>query len=148
MLRGVVLDDDAAIAVGRELMWEVGCDRVVSHQAGDVMTADLGGPHDAVICLPTRLGYDHDRVVATLSRIRAAMRPGGQLITVRSKAVGPVNPDPLVAANALFWRLGSRSDQSTIAQFQQQLTASGFGVPREHDLASAPEASVYIARAV
>jgi hypothetical protein len=148
MLRSTLIDHPTAVNIGRELMWEAGMERVVSHQPGDIFTADLGGPHDAVFCAPLIIGLDHDQVMTLLARVRNVLQPGGLLITPRSNTANCDDPDPLFASSQLLLRLASRPDPSSPAQFQSELSAAGFGVPRVHQLAGAPEFSLYVARAV
>ena len=148
MLRSTVIDCAPGIAAGRELIWEAGLERVVTHQAGDIFNADLGGPHDAVVCMPLLHRLDDDQTMTMLARVRAALAPGGLLITLRSMSVDSADPDPQLASTALLLRLVSRSDPCSPIQFDEQLAASGFAVPRIRQLASAPELFAYVARAI
>jgi len=151
MLRSTLIDHPSAIDVGRELMWEAGLDQVVSHRAGDIFTADLGGPHDAVFCTPLMMGFEPDQVMRLLARVRRALQPNGLLITLRWNAAGcadNADPDPRVASSQLLSRLASRADASSPEEFQAELNAAGFGAPRVHQLGKAPELAVYVARAV
>jgi hypothetical protein len=147
MLRSTLIDHPAAINIGRELMWEAGMERVVSHQAGDIFTADLGGPHDAVFCMPLIMGLEPDQVMTLLARVRHALEPGGLLVTLRWSATG-ADPGPRCGSGPLLSRLTSRTDLSSPAQFQAELRAAGFDTPRVHRLSKAPELSLYVAGVV
>jgi O-methyltransferase domain len=153
MLRSTLVDQSAAINIGRELMWEAGMERVVSHRAGDIFTADLGGPHDAVFCTPLMMGLDHDQVRTLLARVRRVLPPGGLLITLRWSAgsaasAAGVGAGPRFASGPLLSRLASWADPSSPEQFEAELGAAGFGAPRVHRLSTAPELSLYVADAV
>jgi 2-polyprenyl-3-methyl-5-hydroxy-6-metoxy-1,4-benzoquinol methylase len=148
LLRATVVADAPAVTIGRELIWEAGLERSVTHQTGDMFTSDLGGPYDAVICFPLLFGLDHIQVMRLLARTRAVLRPGGLLITMRATHPDEERSLPRLASSALFLRLASRPDPISPREFNDQLAAAGFGVPRVHELASAPELSVYVARAV
>jgi hypothetical protein len=147
-LRATVVDEPAAIAVGRELIWDAGLEQVVTHHAGDLMTAPLGGPYDAVFCLPLLNGLDDDATASLLQRARAALNAGGSLITLRDNGALAKLPDPAFAWHKLFLQLTSHANLSTPEQFGQQLRGNGFGLPRVQKLAAAPELSAYVARAI
>ena len=108
----------------------------------------IGGPHDAVFCMSLAVGLDHDRLTTLLARIRAVLRPGGMLITMRPTGTECDSPDPLFASTQLLHRLLSRPDLSSGEQFGAELSSTGFGVARVYPLAAAPEMSLYVARAV
>jgi len=148
MLRATVVDEPAAVVIGRELVWEASMERVISHREGDVFTADLGGTHDAALCLSALNWLDSELTMTLLRRLHAALRPGGLLVTMRptSDAVDPANSD--LAWYQLFGRLAAPIEPSTAAQFCEQLAGCGFGILRVRELAAAPERSIYVARAL
>lgn len=148
MLRSTIIDQASASAAARELTWEAGMDRVISHREGDIFTADLGGVHDAVFCLPLLTGLDDQQVGSLLQRVRAVLSPGGLLVTLRHSVDALEQSIPSLAWHELFLRLAARPDPSTPAQFRQQLHRGGFGVARVQQLASAPELSLHVARAI
>jgi hypothetical protein len=147
-LRATVVDEAPAVAVGRELIWKAGLDQVVTHRAGDMMTAALGGPYDAVFCLPLLAGLDDEAATSLLRQVRSALNAGGSLITLRQNGAPTRSADRVFAWHELFLRLTSPADPSTPEEFGAQLRGSGFGRPRIHNLATAPELSVYVARAI
>jgi protein-L-isoaspartate O-methyltransferase len=147
-LRATVIDEVPAVEVARELIWKAGLEHVVTHRGGDMMTAPLGGPYDAVFCLPLLTGLADDGAISLLRRIRSALTAGGTLITMRQNGDLARSPDPAFAWHELFLRLTSRADLTTPEQFTEQLRQCGFGLPRTHELPAAPELTVYVARAI
>ena len=148
MLRATVIDQPAATAIGRELTWEAGLDRVITHREEDIFTADLGGPHDAAFCLPLLSGLDDDQTLVLLKRIRAVLQPGGLVVCLRATTRADSEPSRTTGWERLFRELVSHIDLPSASRFREQLRCSGFGVPRVQVLAAAPELSVYVARAL
>jgi hypothetical protein len=81
-LRATVLELPGIAAVGRELVAQQGmADRVV-HRDADVLTADLGGGHDAVLVSGLLHREPADACKALLGRLREALDPGGVIYIV------------------------------------------------------------------
>jgi hypothetical protein len=148
MLRATVVDQAPAVEVGRELIWEAGLERHVTHQAGDIHVADLGGPHDAVICGPLLLDATNEQSLLLLSRVRTVLQPGGLVVTL-GPSRGAKRVDPSRASSLeLFARIRSGVAPMTADDYTRQLAAAGFGSPRARELTCVPELSVLVARAV
>ena len=138
MLWATVIDNEPAVAIGRELTWEAGMERVITHRGGDIFSTDLGGPYDAVICYPLLSGLAPEAAMALIARARAATKPGGLLITFRSNRGEDCAPTPTVLSSELLMRVISRPDPFSPVELQSTLTAGGYGVARVHALAAAP----------
>jgi hypothetical protein len=156
MLRAKVIDAAPVVAIGQELMWQHGMDCVVAHEVGTVFgsgasdpcgSRDLGGPYDAVICTPLIGGHTDEEVLDLLRSIRAALRPGGLLITLRTNHADDDAPAAAAAALDLFLRLTSHEELSSPAQFRTQLSTTGFSAPRTRRLTTAAPLTLYVTRA-
>lgn len=81
-LRATVLELPGIAAVGRELVAQQGmADRVV-HKDADVLTAALGGGHDAVLVSGLLHREPPDACKALLARLKDALDPGGVIYIV------------------------------------------------------------------
>ena len=71
-------------------------DRVVTHRDGDMFTADLGGPHDAALCLPLLRGLDRraDAVAAAAGPGRACARWAAGHAAADATAIDGARPRP------------------------------------------------------
>ena len=148
-VRATVVDSAPAIAIGREIIWEAGLERTVTHRAGDIFTADLGGPHDAAICLPLVYGLRDPQALPLLRRIRAALRPGGLLLIPRlNHRAQRCGTSFAVPAAELFLHLDSGVEPTTMAQLCEQLAAAGFSAPTIQDAPVGAELCLCVATAI
>jgi 2-polyprenyl-3-methyl-5-hydroxy-6-metoxy-1,4-benzoquinol methylase len=150
-LRATVIDHPAAVSIGREIMWEAEMDSVVEHRSGDLYTADLGGPHDAVLCLPMMLDLASEEATELLHRIRSVLKPDGVLVLLRVMQPTPSATRMQFGASAaleLFLRLQLGTADTGGGRLSEQLTATGFGPPRIHRWPSVHDVSLHVARAV
>ena len=76
-LHARVLDLEASARVGREIIAEHGLSDRVEHEVGDLVTSDLGGPHDVVLTFNIIHHLDRDQIAALAARVHAALAPGG-----------------------------------------------------------------------
>ncbi len=76
-LRATVLDLPGSARVGRQIIAEAGMSDRVEHRVGDMMEADLGGPHDGALVFDILHHLQPEQAVALLTRLRAAIKPGG-----------------------------------------------------------------------
>ena len=147
-LRATVIDEAQSVEIAREIMWETGMDEVVTHEVGDIFTADLGGPHDAALCLSVLNGVPETKVVGLLRRIRASLHPGGVIALMRvERPDADVAQSQAAAAMELFLRLLSGLDAASPQELSAQLTAAGFAPPCVVKLGS-PYLRLVVARAL
>lgn len=81
-LRATVLELPGIAAVGRELVAAQGMAERVVHRDADVLTADLGSEHDAVLVSGLLHREPPDACKALLARLREALVPGGVIYLV------------------------------------------------------------------
>jgi 2-polyprenyl-3-methyl-5-hydroxy-6-metoxy-1,4-benzoquinol methylase len=102
---------------------------------GSAFDVDLGTGYD-VILLPNFLHhFDHATNVKLLKRVRAALRPGGQLATVEF-VPNPDRVSPPEAASFSMMMLGSTAagDAFTLAELETMFRDAGFGASHAHPL--------------
>lgn len=146
-MRATVIDEAGAAAIGRELTWEAGMENVITHEVGTINTADLGGPHDAVIYHPMMSRSPGPMGNLLLERVRAALRPGGVLVFFQpgdSENVG----SPAAAMKLLLWARSGGGAISSPASATMDLVSAGFAAPRVYRLRRTPSARLNIASAI
>ena len=88
-LRATVLDLPASAAVGRRIVAEQGFADRVGFREGDALVADLGEGLDVVSAFNLVHHLSPDENVRLFERARAALRPGGCLVSARRTARSP-----------------------------------------------------------
>ncbi len=145
-LRALVVDLPGSAAVGRQIMRETGMDHAVEHRDGDMLDADLSGPHDIVLCFSILHHLTPDQVKALFTRARAALRPSGRIAILDMFRPEPGQDRRSSAAIfELFFHLTSGVDTPSEGQLRDALVAAGFAVPKRHDLPTIPDLRLYIA---
>ncbi len=100
-LKATVVDLEGSARVGREIIAAAGLSHVVTHREGDILTAELGGPYDAVLLFQVMHHLSPAQNVALLRRVRTALAPKGTLavleylreeVEARAERLGPHRP--------------------------------------------------------
>lgn len=146
-LRATVVDLPGSVAVGRKIASEAGITDVVGFVEGDMFLADLGGPHDAVLCCSILHHFSPDRIRALMARARAALRPDG-VIAVLDLFHAEREPSFSAGVFELFFHVTSGMDTPTEEGLSATLIASGFSKPRRRALRAIPDLRLYTAEAV
>jgi 2-polyprenyl-3-methyl-5-hydroxy-6-metoxy-1,4-benzoquinol methylase len=150
-LQATVLDSEPLALIGREIMWEAGMDHQVTHVIGNPMQAELGGPHDVILCHPMLLEGNGPQVTRLLRRIRGALSPKAALVIVNMQHVErPIaGPLPLeTAALELLHCVRTAGQPPALADLPDQLAAAGFARPRIRLFASTPGVSLQVTHAL
>ena len=150
-LRGTVVDFAGAAMIGREIMWDTGMDDVVGHEIGDPATAELGGPHDVVLCFSVLNRLDPRGRRVLLHRIRRSMATGAVLVTFGNGQLdGSIDgPQPgSAAAIELFRSVQHGCPPPSTAELTEALAATGFGPMRIQRLSATRDITIQIATAV
>ena len=125
-------------------MKETQMDAVVTHQEGDLETADLGGPHDAVLCFSILHHLSPTQIDTLLTRACAALKPGGTLAVLDMFRPNPGQRRRSSAAIfELFFHLTSGVDTMSEAELGDHHTRTGFTAPKRHDLPTLPDLRLY-----
>ncbi|MBC7772710.1 MAG: methyltransferase domain-containing protein, partial [Pyrinomonadaceae bacterium] len=95
--------------------------------AGDAFEVDLQGPYDLILLTNLLHHFDAQQCTTLLKRLRAALRPGGRLVTLEfipnedrvSPAMAATFPLVMLATTA-------RGDAYTFSELEHMLRAAGF----------------------
>ena len=142
-LRSVVVDLPGSVRIGREIVAGAGLADRVTYREGDALTADLGGPHDLVLCFNLVHHLTEPQVLDLLVRVRAALAPAGSLAILD----GFAEPDGRGSAAGhflgLFTYLSSGSRAYTPDQLRGWLARTGFTPPRRLAVRRIPGLALY-----
>jgi ubiquinone/menaquinone biosynthesis C-methylase UbiE len=128
------------LAIARQhVELRLGPDARLQQLAGDARTIDLGGPYDLVVISQFLQNFDAATCVAFLTRVRAALKPGGIV------AIGETPPDEerqtssyalLFAMVMLLWTSGG--DMYSYSEIATMLTDAGFTNVHRSDVSGTP----------
>jgi len=133
-LRATVLDLPGAVRVGRELVR----DPRVAFRAGDLATAELGGPYDGALLFNVIHHLAPAQIQALLARLRDALTPGGTLAVLDL-----FGTEGSGAHLGLFFHLTSGAATYSAEQLAGWLEAAGFAPPRPVPLRRIPAQTLY-----
>jgi ubiquinone/menaquinone biosynthesis C-methylase UbiE len=95
--------------------------------AGDAFTVALGGPYDLVLLTNLLHHFNTEQCTALLKRLRAALRPGGRLVTLEFVPNADRVSPPMSATFPLVMLASTaQGDAYTFAELDQMLRAAGF----------------------
>jgi ubiquinone/menaquinone biosynthesis C-methylase UbiE len=110
----------------------IGDDRY-STIAGDAFTVDLQGPYDLILLTNLLHHFSVEGCTGLLKRLRAALRPGGRLVTLEFVPNADRVSPPMSATFPLVMLASTaRGDAYTFAEFDQMLRAAGFSKNELH----------------
>jgi hypothetical protein len=146
-LRATVMDLPGSAIVGRQIAAEGDFAKIVDFIDGDIFTAELGGPHDVVMCCSLLHHFDPDQIGTLMTRARASLRTGGTIAVV-DLFHSENRPTSSAAIFELFFHLTSGQDTPTEETLTAALVSAGFSKPRRRDLVVLPDLRLYTARAI
>ena len=79
-LRATLFDFESTLAIARDLVDAAGLADRIDCRPGDFATDDLGGPYDWALVSHIVHGHSEAAVKALLSKVAAALRPGGRIV--------------------------------------------------------------------
>jgi SAM-dependent methyltransferase len=143
-LRATVLDLPASTAIGREIIAAAGMSDRVTHLDGDVLSGDLGGPHDAALCFNLIQHLTDEQAASLMKRLHDALRPGGVLAIL-----SPISSAQSAAIKnsgiGLFFYLEFGGNPYRTIDLSRWLGDSGFGQPARVQVRSMPFHHLYTA---
>ncbi|QSQ12795.1 class I SAM-dependent methyltransferase [Myxococcus landrumensis] len=145
-LRATVLDLEGSARVGRDIIASAGLSHLVTHQAGDILTADLGGIHDGVLLFQVMHHLTPAQNVALLRRIRGALAPKGTLAVLeylREDVQAPTSSAPLIG---LHYFVTSGAAAYTPAEVEGFLDDAGYRIESSRPIRHLPLQTLLIAR--
>jgi C-methyltransferase len=108
-------------------------------RAGDMFSADLGGPYDLIIVSNVLHLFGQDQCRELLHRLRAVLKPDGRLaIHEFAPDAGPTE-DPVARLFSLVMLVRTHTGQThTLTDYHRLLTDTGFQPPDIHPLQGQP----------
>jgi hypothetical protein len=133
-----VLELPAALACARRLARQLGVSDLVTHRAGNALTADLGSRrYDLVFLGNITHHFSAEENRNLLARIQAALRHGGTVAIWdfhQPDAGSP--PDVVVDGFALLFRINSGGRVHALGDYSEWMARAGFRDVRRHRVPS------------
>ena len=99
----------------------------VSTIAGDAFTVDLAGPYDVILLTNLLHHFDHAANVRLLKRLKAALKPGGRVVTLEFVPNADRISPPMPATFSLVMLASTPAgDAFTFAEFESMFAEAGF----------------------
>lgn len=139
----VALDWGPVLSVTRENAIAAGIANRYSEIAGDAFTAELGGDYDLVLVPNFLHHFNAAECTAFLSRLHAAMRPGGRIAIIEFVPnEDRVSPPPSALFSLVMLGTTPEGEAYTFGDYQKMLDAAGFRDPSLHPLPPTAESAV------
>jgi SAM-dependent methyltransferase len=142
----LVIDLPGSARVGREIIAETGMSERVRHVEGDVMTDDLGGPYDAVLCFQLIHHLLPEQNQSLFKRIAGALKPGGILAVLDYFEPARAQKPDSAAFLGLHFYLTSSATTHAVDELKGWLASAGFTPPRRSRLRTIPLQQLYQCR--
>jgi 2-polyprenyl-3-methyl-5-hydroxy-6-metoxy-1,4-benzoquinol methylase len=141
-----VLDLEGSVRVGREIIASAGLSHLVTHREGNILTAELGGPYDAVLLFQVMHHLSPAQNVALLRRVRTALAPKGTL-AVLEYLREEVEEEPSASALiGLHYFLTSKAAAYTPAEMEGFLDDAGYKIVRTQPIRRLPLQTLLLAQ--
>lgn len=145
-LKATVLDLEGSVRVGREIIASAGLSHLVTHREGNILTAELGGPYDAVLLFQVVHHLSPAQNVALLRRVRTALAPKGTL-AVLEYLREEVEAEPSASALiGLHYFLTSKAAAYTPAEMEGFLDDAGYRIVRTQPIRRLPLQTLILAQ--
>ena len=139
----VALDWEAVLAVTRENAAAAGIADRFSHIVGDAFTVDLGSDYDLVLVPNFLHHFNVEDCTRFLSRVHAALRPGGKVVIIEFVPnEDRVSPPPAAMFSLVMLGSTPEGDAYTFAEYRQMLTDAGFTGAECHPLLPTAQTAV------
>ncbi len=147
-LKATVLDLPGSARVGREIIARAGMSERVEHRDGDMFEADLGGPYDGALVFDIVHHLSGEQIVTLLSRVRAALKPGGTLAVLDMFRSDAKRQRASASAVGLLFHLTSGADLPSPDELAGYFAEAGFERPKRTKVRRIPDQDLYQATAV
>jgi ubiquinone/menaquinone biosynthesis C-methylase UbiE len=139
-LRITALDWPKVLEVARRHAGKMGVGDRYESIAGDAFTVDLKGPYDVALLTNLLHHFSPEQCTALLRRIRAALRPGGRLVTLEFiPGEDRVSPPLSATFPLVMLATTAQGDAYTFAELEGMLRAAGFTKNSFHQLQNSPQ---------
>ena len=121
------LDWPKVLDVAKQHATQMGVGDRFTKIPGDAFTVDLGGPYDLILLTNLLHHFNADRCTTLLKRLRAALRPGGRLVTLEFVPnEDRVSPPMSATFPLVMLATTAAGDAYTFAELEKMLRAAGF----------------------
>lgn len=132
-VRVTALDWPKVLDVARRNATSMGVRDRLTTIAGDAFTVDLQGPYDVILLTNLLHHFSPDHCTTLLKRLRAALRPGGRLVTLEFVPDDDRISPPMSATFPLVMLATTASgDAYTFPELERMLRAAGFTNSKLH----------------
>jgi 2-polyprenyl-3-methyl-5-hydroxy-6-metoxy-1,4-benzoquinol methylase len=145
-LNARVLDLEASLRVGREIIAEQGMSDRVEHEVGDLFTSDVSGPHDVVLTFNIVHHLDPEQIAELAQRVHAALRPGGTWAVLDYFRPDKGRGSGGHALLGLFFFLTSSASTYRESEIRGWMTDAGFSSTRRVPIRRLPDFQLWEAR--
>ena len=119
----------------------------VEHRDGDMFEADLGGPYDGALVFDIDHHLSGEQVAALLTRVRAALKPGGALAVLDMFRSDAKRQRASAAALGMLFHLTSGADLHSPGELAGYMRDAGFSAPKRTKVRRLPDQGLYQATA-
>lgn len=134
------LDWPKVLDVARKHAARMGVGERYTTIAGDAFKVDLKGPYDVILLTNLLHHFGVEQCTALLKRLRAALRPGGRLVTLEFVPNDDRVSPPMSATFPLVMlATTAKGDAYTFAELTQMLRSAGFATNALHQPDDSPQ---------
>lgn len=139
----VALDWEGVLAITHQNAAAAGIGDRFSKIVGDAFTVDLGRDYDAVLVPNFLHHFTIAECTRFLSRVHAALRPGGKVVIVEFVPnEDRITPPPAAAFSLVMLGTTPEGDAYTFAEYQKLLAEAGFSAAECHPLPPTAQSAV------
>jgi len=139
-VRVTALDWPKVLDVARKHAKDMGVGDRYTTIAGDAFTVDLAGPYDVILLTNLLHHFSPEKCIALLKRLRAALRPGGRLVTLEFVPnEDRVSPPMSATFPLVMLATTADGDAHTFAELDRMLRAAGFASNKLHQPEDSPQ---------
>jgi ubiquinone/menaquinone biosynthesis C-methylase UbiE len=134
------LDWPRVVEVAGKNATRMGVGQRYSTIAGDAFKVDLKGPYDVILLTNLLHHFSAEQCTGLLKRLRAALRPGGRLVTLEFVPNDDRISPPMSATFPLVMlATTARGDAYTFAELDKMFRAAGFSSSKLHQPDDSPQ---------
>jgi SAM-dependent methyltransferase len=139
-VRVTALDWPKVVEVARQNAGRMSVGDRYTTIAGDAFKADLQGPYDVILLTNLLHHFSADQCTALLKRLRAALRPGGRLVTLEFVPnEDRVSPPMSATFPLVMLATTAAGDAYTFPELDRMLHAAGFANSGLHQPPDGPQ---------
>ncbi|HQY88112.1 MAG TPA: methyltransferase [Tepidisphaeraceae bacterium] len=139
-IKVTALDWPRVLDVAKQHAAKMGVSDRYSTIAGDAFKVDLNGPYDLILLTNLLHHFSTEQCITLLKRLRSALRPGGQLVTLEFVPnEDRVSPPMSATFPLVMLATTERGDAYTFAELDRMLRSAGFANNKLHQPENSPQ---------